>query len=249
MSVLCPLVGLSFARRLPSREALPVAYVPSMKAGARLRNEFTGLCTCSGDIVAESTHPLAPPDVTHRIGSSQGVSGSVMKHIIGIAAALAAFAGPAALAADPAPAPVLGELGKCRGESDDAKRLACYDRAAGVLAKATTEGSIAVVTREDVKKTRRSLFGFSVPKLPFFSGDKSAEEDTPDEIETTMRSFRTTRDGNLTLVMEDGAVWRTTEPARRMPKPGAKVKIKKAALGSYFIIIDGARGLRGMRVG
>lgn len=172
-----------------------------------------------------------------------------MKQIIGLGAALAALATTGAWAADPAPTPIVGDIVKCRTESDDAKRLACYDKAAGVLAKATTEGSIAVVTREDVRKTRRSLFGFSLPKLPFFSGDKSAEEDTPDEIETTMRSFRVTRDGNLSMVMEDGAVWRTTEPARRMPKPGAKVKIKKAALGSFFIIIDGARGLRGMRVG
>ena len=172
-----------------------------------------------------------------------------MKQIIGLGAALAAVATTAAWAADPAPAPVVDDIVKCRTESDDARRLACYDKAAGVLAKATTEGSIAVVTREDVRKTRRSLFGFSVPKLPFFSDDKSAKEDTPDEIETTMRSFRVTRDGNLSMVMEDGAVWRTTEPARRMPKPGAKVKIKKAALGSFFIMIDGARGLRGMRIG
>lgn len=172
-----------------------------------------------------------------------------MKQLIGWGAALAALVATGAWAADPAPAPIVGDIVKCRAETDDAKRLACYDKAAGVLAKATTDGSIAVVTREDVKKTRRSLFGFSVPKLPFFSGDKSIEEDTPDEIETTMRSFRVTRDGNLSMVMDDGAVWRTTEPARRMPKPGAKVKIKKAALGSFFISIDGARGLRGMRVG
>ena len=172
-----------------------------------------------------------------------------MKHIIAIGVALGALAAGAAFAADPPPAPVVGDIVKCRTESDNAKRLACYDKAAGVLAKATEDGSIAVVTREDVKKTRRSLFGFNIPKLPFFSDDKSTKEDMPDEIDTTLKSFRVTRDGNLTLVMEDGAVWRTTEPMRRIPKPGAKIKIMKAAMGSFFIKIDGARGLRGMRVG
>ena len=170
-----------------------------------------------------------------------------MKQLIGMGAALTLLGATSAFAADPAPNPVVGEVVKCRAEANNAKRLACYDAAAGLLAKATTEGSIAVVTREDLRKTRRSLFGFSVPKLPLFGGDDSGE-DTPDEIETTVRSFRVSRDGNLSLVMDDGAVWRTTEPARRMPKPGSKAKIKKAALGSFFISIDGARGLRGMRV-
>ena len=172
-----------------------------------------------------------------------------MKQLIGIGAALAALAATGALAADPTPTPIVDAVVKCRAETNDAQRLACYDKAAGALAKASDEGSIAVVTREDVRKTRRSLFGFNLPKLPFFSDDKSAKEDTPDEIETTLKSFRVTRDGNLTLVMADGAIWRTTEPTRKLPTAGAKIKIKKAALGSFFINIDGARGLRGMRVG
>jgi hypothetical protein len=172
-----------------------------------------------------------------------------MKHIIAIGAAVGALTAGAALAAGPATAPVVDDIVKCRAEANDARRLACYDKAAGVLAKATDEGSIAVVTREDVKKTRRSLFGFNIPKLPFFADDESTKEDMPDEIDTTLKSFRVTRDGNLTMVMEDGAVWRTTEPMRRVPKPGAKIKIMKAAMGSFFIKIDGARGLRGMRVG
>ena len=171
-----------------------------------------------------------------------------MKQLIGIGAALAALAATGAMAADATPTPVVDEVVKCRAETNDAQRLACYDKAAGALAKATSEGSIAVVSREDARKTRRALFGFSIPKLPFFSGDKSAE-DTPDEIETTIKSARVTRDGNLSMTMEDGAVWRTTEPPRKLPQPGAKAKIKKAALGSFFISIDGRRGLRSMRVG
>lgn len=172
-----------------------------------------------------------------------------MRRAIGLGVAAAALAATTAWAADPAPAPVVGDIVKCRAETDDARRLACYDKAAGVLAKATDEGTIAVVTREDVRKTRRSLFGFNIPKLPFFSDDKSVKDDVPDEIETVLKSFRVTRDGNMTLVMEDGAVWRTTEPTRKVPKPGAKIKILKAAMGSFFIKIDGARGLRGLRVG
>lgn len=172
-----------------------------------------------------------------------------MKQLIVPFAAIAVLAATSAMAAEPPTSPIIGALVKCRAETDDGKRLACFDKAAGTLAKATEEGSIAVVSREDVRKTRRSLFGFSLPKLPFFSGDDSEKEETPDEIETTVKSARGARDGNFTVVMADDAVWRTTEPLRKMPKAGDKVKIKKAALGSYFLSVGGLRGVRAMRVG
>ena len=172
-----------------------------------------------------------------------------MKQLIGPVAALAALVATPAAAAEPPTSPIVAELVKCRAESDDARRLACFDKAAGTLAKATEEGSIAVVSREDVRKTRRSLFGFSLPKLPFFAGDDSGKDEAPDEIETTVKSARPARDGNFTVVMADDAVWRTTEPLRKTPKPGDKVKIKKAALGSYFLSVGGLRGVRAMRVG
>jgi hypothetical protein len=172
-----------------------------------------------------------------------------MKPSIILGAALAIGAASSVAAAEKDTPPIVGEVVKCRSETDDARRLACYDRAAGALEKATSDGSIAVVSREDVRKTRRSLFGFTLPKLPFFSGDDSAEADTPDEIETSVKSARMTRDGNYTLVMADDAVWRTTEPLRKLPKTGDKVKIKKAALGSYFLSVAGLRGVRALRVG
>ena len=33
------------------------------------------------------------------------------------------------------------------------------------------------------------------------------------------------------------------------PKPGSKVNIKRATLGSYFIKVDGGRAVKGKRVG
>ncbi len=172
-----------------------------------------------------------------------------MKQLIGPAAAFALLMTTGVVAAETAIPPVVSDVMKCRAESDDGKRLACYDKAAGVLATATDKGDIAVVTREEVRKTRRSLFGFTLPKLPFFSGDDSAKEEEPDEVETTVKSARQNRDGNYTVTVADDAVWRTTEPLRKMPKPGDKVKIKKAAMGSYFFSVGGLRGVRAMRVG
>ena len=46
--------------------------------------------------------------------------------------------------------------------------------------------------------------------------------------------------------MEDGAVWQQIDTTRlpREPKAGQKVKIKVAAMGSYFANVNGQRAIR-----
>lgn len=151
-------------------------------------------------------------------------------------------------AAEPPQPSIVDSVVNCRSVQEAEKRLACYDAATARLSQATADKSVVVVTREDARKTRRSLFGFNVPKLPLFSNDESAD-DTTDEIETVLKSARSDGYGKFTLIMEDGAVWRTTEAVRRMPKAGARIRIRRAALGSYMINIDGATAVRALRVG
>ena len=52
--------------------------------------------------------------------------------------------------------------------------------------------------------------------------------------------------GKYTLAMADEAVWVQIDTTRlpRQPKPGQKVKIKVATMGSYFATIDGGRTIR-----
>lgn len=139
---------------------------------------------------------------------------------------------------------------KCRGESDDAARLRCFDAATTALAEATQRGAIVVVDREDVRKTRRSLFGFSLPKLPFFSGDDSVEE-APQEIEATIKSVRAVGYQKYVIELDSGARWQTTEPNPRPPEPraGEKIKIKRGVMGAYFLSVGERRALKGMRIG
>jgi hypothetical protein len=144
--------------------------------------------------------------------------------------------------------PILDSLLACRGETDDAKRLACADKGLEALAAATATKEVQVVTREDVRQTRRSLFGFGLPKLPLFSNDDSANE-TPDEVETTIRSARSDGYGKFTFVLVDGAVWRTTEAVRGKPTANDRIRIKRAALGSYKVKINGGPAVRALRVG
>lgn len=155
-----------------------------------------------------------------------------------------------ALAAQPtggnANATPVGTVTACRSIADNAARLACYDSAAAALDQAVTSKDLVVLSPGDVKQTRRSLFGFALPKLPFL-GDKDQEEE---EITTKLKSARSMGYGKWRLVLEDGAVWETTESNRDevTPGPGTSVRIKRGVLGSYMINIDGTHGVKARRV-
>lgn len=176
---------------------------------------------------------------------------------IKIAAFALVFAMPAtALSKTPsrAPAPVyplIGALESCQKIADATQRLGCFDRASAALTNATRGGDVVVVDRGEVRAARRSLFGFAVPKLPFFSSDSSADE-ASDTLDTTIRSARAIGYGRYRFVVADGnAEWEITESFANFnePRSGEKVQIKRGALGSYFIRIDGQRGVKGKRVG
>lgn len=159
------------------------------------------------------------------------------------------LAAPALAADAPRPA-ALEALRACQSIAADADRLACYDRAAAALNASVEKKEVVVLDQQEVKKTKRSLFGFQLPRIGLF-GDGDKDKDTPEftELETTVTGARGIGYGKFSFTIEDGAVWQITEAGPTMPKPGDKVTIKKAALGSYFIKFGKQRAVKGMRVG
>jgi hypothetical protein len=151
---------------------------------------------------------------------------------------------PAAAKDKTTPRPAqIQELYACRDIADAAGRLACFDREVGELSAADTAREITFTDRATAREARRGLFGFSFPKLGgIFGGD----ENEVTEIETTIRSASVDRSGKYTLVMEDDAVWVQIDSATlaRQPKPGQKVKIKVASMGSYFATVNNGRAIR-----
>jgi hypothetical protein len=158
-----------------------------------------------------------------------------------------ALAAPAA-AADEPPAAVKA-LGACRAIADNAQRLACYDREAGALLQSVESKETVVLDKQEVRKTKRSLFGFALPKLPFFGNDKDEKEDEFTQIEEPIQTVRSIGYGRFRFTLGDGATWETTEGINAFPKAGQKVLIKKGLMGSYFIRFEGNRSVKGMRVG
>lgn len=151
----------------------------------------------------------------------------------------------------PAPSPLVAAIDRCRQIGDPAQRLACYDNAAGALVQAANAGSVAIVDQGEIRKARRSLFGFTLPKIPFFSGDGTADE-AQRQLDSTITSVRPLNNGYFRIVIADNnAVWETTDSNISFdpPKVGQKISILRGPLGSYFLRIDGQVGVRGRRVG
>jgi hypothetical protein len=170
---------------------------------------------------------------------------------LGAIAALAALSVPALAKDPPKQSPLVNALQACQAIADPAERLACYDKEAGALLAATSKGDVAVVDKGEVRKARKSLFGFSVPRIPFFSGDDTADA-VSDTLESTIKSASGIGYGKFRMVIAEGnAVWETTETyaTMREPRAGDKIVIKRGPLGSYLLRIGSNRGLKGKRVG
>ena len=142
----------------------------------------------------------------------------------------------------------------CRTITDSSSRLACYDRQVGAMETASQNDEVVVLDKEELKKTRRSLFGFSLPKLPFLAdrdddqADKSQAEFTT--IEAKLSAVRSLGYGKWSFRLDDGAEWQTTEAIpTRSPKNGMAIKIKRASMGSFMGSVNGWPSVRMKRVG
>ncbi len=164
-----------------------------------------------------------------------------------LAAAIVLACFPSQLAAQDADdSDPLGPLTACQSENDPATRLACYDSAVKALVVAEESGQLRVVDAEEVRKTRRSLFGFTIPDLGIFTGrasrDGSDEEPAFDVLETTVTSVRYRTPNSFAFRIADGnALWEVDDAPRRLLRvvAGSPVMIRKGALGSFFIRFDG----------
>ena len=159
-----------------------------------------------------------------------------------LAAPLAARTPPPA---DAPPAAPVKALLACQPLTDPTQRLACYDSAAGAFAKAYEKHEVMVVDRAEAKAAKRSLFGFSVPKVKLFGGNDDVEVT---KIDSTLADVRNRNDGSQVIVLADGSRWLQTDGPEVSGRKGDKVEIVTAAFGSYFATIGVQPGHRVIRL-
>lgn len=162
---------------------------------------------------------------------------------LGLAAAAAA---PQALAqpADPA----LKGLADCAGLADAAGKAACYDAAYRALDQQVRSGELSIIRRKEAQEAQRGAFGLNLPSLALFdraAGEAGPLESVTDEL---ARAYQDPT-GRWVFELKGGATWRQIDSETISPRPraGAAVEIRKAALGSFFLKVGQARGVRAKR--
>jgi hypothetical protein len=140
----------------------------------------------------------------------------------------------------------------CRTLQAAEERLACYDREVGALQAAEAAREVVVYDREQVRKTRRSLFGITLPNLNIFGGgdDDQEEGEGFTQIESTIRSITQDGRGRYLVTLEDGARWAQIDNRElsATPRHGQPIRIRRAAMGSYLANIGGNVAIRVRRV-
>jgi hypothetical protein len=132
----------------------------------------------------------------------------------------------------------------CRSEPDPAKRLACFDAAVTAMADAEVKGDLVTIDREQRRQVRRQTFGLSLPALTLFDHGEKGED--ADKITTTVADASKTGTGRWVIQLEGGATWRQIDDTDlyKTPHKGSVAVVRRAALGSFFMKIDGDSAFR-----
>lgn len=157
---------------------------------------------------------------------------------------------PSGAPSDPA---IVERMRQCSAIADDGARLGCFDAVSTTLLAEFDRGQVRLVRTEEIEKTRRNAFGFSLPTITLFGGnDKDGEEvEALDVLNSTITSVsRLGEDSWRFTIAEGDAVWEVRDaPSRfREPRVGDSVEFEKAALGSYWVRVNGRMGTKGSRV-
>ncbi len=159
------------------------------------------------------------------------------------------FAAPAAALAAEAPtvAPVVQSVLDCRKVPEADARLACFDKAAAGLEASQANGDLVTLDRQQRRTVRRQAFGLTLPSLAMF--DRGEKPEDIDRATFKVVSAYRNGDGKWVMRMDDGATWRQIDDNElfREPHAGSTADIRKAALGSFFLKVDGQPAIRAHR--
>ena len=181
-----------------------------------------------------------------------------MRLITALLLAVSATASPTlATAADD----IADEVKACRAESDDSRRLACYDRAAG-RASVAAPAAAAVAPAAAAPPAARagpaqpapaptSADDFGRERQLAHEEDKKREEASRavGELRASIISIETRMDGLMTFTLDNGQVWRQNRPDSRFSiKQGDAVLIQPGSLNSFILSGPNKKSTRVRRV-
>lgn len=131
----------------------------------------------------------------------------------------------------------------CRAIADQAEKYACLDRTSAALEAAANAGELVVFDRQQVKETKKTLFGFDIPNLRLFADE---DKDEVKSVEGTIGSAYANGSGQWVIRLADGATWQQIDDAvlGRRPRQGMDVKISRGVVGSYKMTVAGQPAIK-----
>jgi len=144
------------------------------------------------------------------------------------------------------------EIYACAETRDDAARLACYDAAVGRFRAAEEAGEVTTITREAVEQVQRDTFGLSFPSLPAIAiprlGSSEADDGQLDSIVVAVTDIERNAYDKAVITLENGQVWLQTDGGMFSLRGIEEAEIRRAALGSFKMKLDGGRAFRVRRL-
>jgi hypothetical protein len=170
-----------------------------------------------------------------------------------IAAALGLSIGTPTIGAGTAAARSLAaQMRGCAADTDDASRLACYDKlSAGLPAAATASPAAAATTAPSTAATAApAASSGSIPSTAAGSSEFGVDngplqarqqKGKPQLMKAVIASVTNRPRGELVMTLDNGQVWVQLEPSNFPAKAGDAVEINVGAIGSYVMWIPSAR--------
>ena len=171
-------------------------------------------------------------------------------------------AGPALAAAD-----IGAAVRACRAETDDARRLACYDRitesthtaaptaaaapksAAPVAAAAAPATAPAETAAPAAAATAEENFGRERQVVAEEQKRKQEEARSLGALEASVTDIQTRMDGLMTFTLDNGQVWRQNSPDSMFHlKEGDRIKIQPGSMKSFILSGPSKKSTRVTRV-
>ncbi|MGD8326973.1 MAG: hypothetical protein PVF65_08665 [Sphingomonadales bacterium] len=154
---------------------------------------------------------------------------------------------------------ILAPFEGCAVIEDALVRVECFDKAlvnARKIANAEarlepetkpqtpTQAKPQVNSSSSARSNKQDDFGKSAVVRNQERREQGLEAAEPEKLTSKIASFKYDLYGKLTVTLENGQVWQSTEKSRikRVPGQGAVAEIQKSSFGGYRLRIDGARG-------
>ncbi len=132
---------------------------------------------------------------------------------------------------------IITAIAACRS-LPDSTRLACLDQVTATLLSANEQREIKIIDRESVRRSKRSVFGFSLPHINLFGSSKEdmkADADTNiKQITGTITHVQAASYGLWTFSLSEGGTWQSISQSMSFtPRVDDVITIKAGLLGHY----------------